>query len=221
MAVCLFQASIPAASGLPEDAIVNTFHFEGDPDLDPDNPVDIIQDFYKLAATGAPGSVVALMDASAIGTSLTIKGYNLEESKPRVPFITETTSIAPTGSAPLPSEVALVLSFQAQAESGAAQSRRRNRVYIGQLKAALNTNGRPSSTAINTLTRAARDMLVAANSSINWNWVVYSPTTAAGSSVAAAYWQIDNGWVDNAWDTQRRRGLAPTTRAPWRATFPV
>jgi hypothetical protein len=36
-------------------------------------------------------------------------------------------------------------------------------------------------------------------------WAIYSPT-------ANLHKTITDIWVDDAWDTQRRRGLAPTTR---------
>jgi hypothetical protein len=48
-------------------------------------------------------------------------------------------------------------------------------------------------------------MKAAAIASASWDWVVYSPTDDA-------YHEVANGWVDNAWDTQRRRGYKPTSR---------
>jgi hypothetical protein len=42
----------------------------------------------------------------------------------------------------------------------------------------------------------------------NVTWVTVSPT--AGTSGV-----VTDGWVDNAWDTQRSRGAAPTMRIDW------
>jgi hypothetical protein len=41
---------------------------------------------------------------------------------------------------------------------------------------------------------------------VNVDWSVYSPTTGQNNA-------ITNLWVDNEWDTQRRRGLRPTSRS--------
>nr|CRY96814.1 hypothetical protein [uncultured prokaryote] len=221
MAICLYQVIFSSESGLPEDQIVNTFHFEGDAAVDPDNPVDMLFDFYKLPPAGGGTALIASMPGQLLGTTMTVKGYDLEEAKPRVPFVETTTSISPSVSNALPGEVAMCLSFQAAAESGQPQARRRNRVYLGPFIENTNVGSRPTPTIRSTAIRAARDMLVAANASINWKWVVYSPTTAAASSPSAAYWPVQNGWVDNAWDSQRRRGWSPTTREIWTATIPA
>lgn len=115
-------------------------------------------------------------------------------------------AFSPTGSAPLPAEVALVMSFQAARASGQNQARRRNRVYLGPLGgSAPSSDGRPAPGFVTQVARAGSDLAAAASSSVNWNWVVWSPTEQQD-------YQVDNGWVDNSWDTQRRRGLAPTSR---------
>jgi len=55
---------------------------------------------------------------------------------------------------------------------------------------------------------APRSLLAPTETAGGWDWVVYSPTN--GNTV-----NVDNGWVDNAFDTQRRRGLAVTARTNW------
>jgi len=46
-------------------------------------------------------------------------------------------------------------------------------------------------------------------------WAVYSPTTDAVDTIDNAFNDVLDGWVDNAFDTQRRRGPAATTRITW------
>lgn len=65
--------------------------------------------------------------------------------------------------------------------------------------------------AVGTTLLAAGDA-----SSGAWTWCIYSPTTETQTaSLASSFIPIVGGWVDNAWDTQRRRGLEPTTRTTW------
>jgi hypothetical protein len=60
---------------------------------------------------------------------------------------------------------------------------------------------------------AGKQMILEANASVRWNWVAYSPTADEAN-------QITNGWVDNAWDTQRRRGLYYSQRGTYTSTTP-
>jgi hypothetical protein len=49
-------------------------------------------------------------------------------------------------------------------------------------------------------------MLTASNAQGQWKWAVYSTVNMTGVNVAA-------GWVENAFDTQRRRGRIATIRS--------
>jgi hypothetical protein len=51
-------------------------------------------------------------------------------------------------------------------------------------------------------------LLVAANGSDDLDWVVYSPTSAETYEVAG-------GFIDTAFDIQRRRGSAAASRTNW------
>jgi len=64
-------------------------------------------------------------------------------------------------------------------------------------------------------------LFTASSASAVWKWAVFSPTIAGGwflpdtegpPNLPAAYSPVQSGWVDNAWDTQRRRGLEATAR---------
>jgi hypothetical protein len=108
----------------------------------------------------------------------------------------------------MPAEVAIVVSFEALPVSGEPQARRRGRVYIPWLPDTANTEGRPTQTFIDDLGAAFVAFGAAADASISVDWVIWSPTDNAAVGTA-------RGWIDNAWDTQRRRGFAATSRTNW------
>lgn len=229
MAVHLITATFDHISGLSEDRMVNTFHFEGDSTIAiVGNAFDMVEDFYTTDPTGLGISVSDRLSSGLAGT-WTLRAYNLEDAPPRVPVDERAGTAFTPGTGRLPSEVSVVLSFQAVPQSGIPQARRRNRIYVGPLSetGVLGSNGRPSAGIIDVLAGAARDMKQASDASINMNWVVYSPTIAGPEStgnpppnVAGAFALVNNGWVDDAFDTQRRRGLAPTARTLFTATTP-
>jgi hypothetical protein len=98
------------------------------------------------------------------------------------------------------------LSFQGTPLSGTPQSRRRGRIYFGPFRTSgLNTQGRPAAGLITSLVNAGDALLAASDAAANWQWVIWSPTTGLEVGVA-------NGWVDDEFDTQRRRGRVPTAR---------
>jgi hypothetical protein len=103
-----------------------------------------------------------------------------------------------------PPELAVVISFQATTQPGIPQARRRNRIYMGPL-GFIATGGLIPNTQRDAFKDAAQQFLIDANGWANWGWVVYSPT-------AQTIAQVNNGWVDNAYDIQRRRGLLSTER---------
>ena len=105
----------------------------------------------------------------------------------------------------LPSEVALCLSFQAPRIPGQIQNRRQGRVYIGPLNTGVASAGRPSSTARSTLAAAAGVLGVDIQTDTDGFWAVWS---AMNGTTA----EVEEGWVDDAFDTQRRRGLQRTTK---------
>lgn len=136
-----------------------------------------------------------------------LKSYDLADPEPRAPVLEESFAFggAPSG-ASLPPEVALCLSFQADKMSGQPQARRRGRVYLGPFPGTDNSAGRPSSACVNDIVAAADDLLTASNASGgDWNWMQHS-TMSSGLSL------VTNGWVDDEWDTQRRRGRKRTAR---------
>jgi hypothetical protein len=142
--------------------------------------------------------------------------YDLSQPKPRAPLFDLTAGFTLTQQTnTLPHEVSLCVSFQAPRFSGLPQARRRGRLYIGPWSVASNDGllGRPAAGLRTGLTTALQTFLtLSKNAGTLWEWLVYSPTgDAAGAATPFA--AVDNGWVDDEWDIQRRRGLLPTTRS--------
>jgi hypothetical protein len=196
-----------AASGDPADNVTNTFHMLDEAGLsNPTNMANLVWDFYATDA-----GLGAITDFFTIGqlTGVCVqKLYNLDDALPRAPILEVDRFVPLTSGDGLPSEVSLCMSYQGAKVSGENQARRRGRIYLGPFKVSANNNGRPSGDLVGALAGQAAELLAASNSSLNERWVVYSPTSDAAV-------QVVGGWVDNAWDTQRRRGVSPTDRLDW------
>jgi hypothetical protein len=214
--VCLAQVQFDDDSGLPRDRSINTFHFVdiGDPAITPptaalDEYAVAIRDFYTAAHTGSTSTLSTFLSSTLAGT-WTTKFYDLHDAPPRSPLRVDTMTPLTPGSTAMPQENALCISYQAAHLSGFNQANRRGRIYIGPLaQTALGSvAARPNANA-NQLVPTA----VAAGAFLkghSWaagtrRWVVYSQKFGTWATVT-------DGWVDNEFDTQRRRGYRPTTR---------
>lgn len=221
MATFLAQVSFPYDSGLPKDVSVNTFHFDEVPASSPD-PADLVtalDNFYTATYSGESGALMSYF-SSTLGDTATVKVYNLDDAIPRTPVLVDTFSFTPnTGTGGLPEEMALCLSYQAAPTSGELQRRRRGRIYFGPLSLLAIEGAAASDTTWPMPPRPASDLISRANKSMlnlvgealaaDWLWVVRS-TVGSGDTTL-----ITEGWVDNAFDIQRRRGPAATTRTTW------
>ncbi len=200
------QVQIRTADDVPANYATNTWHCIA-PDL-----VELA--LWEAALTtfyNAIDTYFSVLVKSG-STGMYMKHYDLEDPEPRAPVLEGPQSLTPNSGLGLPTEVSLVMSFQAPRSSGVPQARRRNRIYIPFLTAATNTtDSRPSSALINAVDGAAQALLDASGPTSNdWQWVVYSPTDNQIDLV-------DNGWIDNEWDTQRRRGRKMTSRTTFNA----
>lgn len=207
MPVYQFQNIFAGPSGLAEDVFVNTWHFKTDAVVvgDFDNVRDMLKDFYtSIPGTGSP---LCTHYPNILNTTATVKAYNLDDPKPRQPAYTSTYGPITWGSgSPLPFEVALCMSFEAAPTSGIAQARRRNRVYLGPFRSSVaDTDGHPLDSVLTSVVTQGEKLKQAADASISWDWVVFSPTNDEPYSIKRL-------WCDDAWDTQRRRGLRETKR---------
>jgi hypothetical protein len=222
MAILRAQVNIPRDTALPEDVSQNVWHFRTQGDFILPAQVDPI-----LAALTTFYSAVDDLLSPVLNNPATIKWYDLTgTTQPRVPIrqdnLTLTFGVSAT---PFPEEVALCLSFQGDPVSGQAQGRRRGRIFLGPLAGGgqVVSGGRVhvGSAQVAQVATAAGALLSASTASADWEWVVYSPTivrsiTIGGSYTPAAHdaaaTNVGNGWVDNVYDTQRRRGPRATSR---------
>lgn len=201
------------ASGLSRDVSVNTFHF-----ILPDTPdpgsLDAIDgallDFYDK--TGTDPDIKSLL-SPVLSEGVTFKLYSAtEEGAPIATYFHDIGD--PSASSALPNEVACCLSYRAAPSPGVPPARLRGRVFIGPLNtdAVLSTGpsgAQPSDDLILALANAGSGLVD--NASINTlgvYWVVYS---RAGDLFSI----VTDGWVDNEFDTQRRRQVDATVRTPW------
>jgi hypothetical protein len=170
----------------------------------------VLEAFYGQQNGSATSTVAAYLHRNITGA--TLKVYDLGQTPPRYPIVPEqplSITFPAVGDA-LPGEVACCLSFKA-----GDGPRRKGRIYIGPLSnnAATDVAGptRPEAAFLTALGESAENVL---NTSENVTWMQVSPTDAVASEVAEV-------WVDDAFDTQRSRGVAPTTRRTWTASGEV
>lgn len=213
------QVSIPLDSAIPDDAIVNTFHF--DDDDDPLAGAEDTQGWIMDALTTFYNRIDQTLFPNTVGPAATVKMYDLRDPEPRVLRFQDTIALTPAASDPLPNEVALCISFAATPVAGVNPQRRRGRLFIGPIAQSAGvvvaSQLRPTSSAMAELAGAGSDLIDGishpASPGLHLKWSIYSPTTdAAGASIDDSFNDVVSGWVDNAFDTQRRRGPAATTR---------
>ncbi len=214
MPIIRAQVTLPHDNGLPEDASTNTFHFRVPAPVTPVATASIalrLLGFYDNASTAGGGRLSEWMSTLINLAGARLRMYNLDDVMPRAPVYDQPmTFIGSTASTTLPSEVALVLTFQGLKVSGLPQARRRGRIYFGPLSdgAADQNTGRPRPLLLDALTNRAAALAEGNNDPGDIQWVVRS-------TVAQSVVDVADGWVDDAFDTQRRRGPAATFRQLW------
>jgi hypothetical protein len=205
------QVVLQGASNLPEDRFITTWHF---------NPT--------AADLAAAAVIIGPALASAIGTTsnvnadglhqylsefvlrpFTMRHYDMAQAEPRVPYVQSYTLPAYTTGTTvkdLPEEVACCLSIVG---APPVTARRRGRLFWGPLNTLAITD---ASTALPVRisptfrTQAATALLALAGGTSAWS--IYSPTNDNLVPVVG-------GFIDNACDTQRRRGPDASARTTW------
>lgn len=194
--------AIHTTSNLPEDFSTNTWSIRATDVAALQVAAAEIADFYVRIQGSFSNNVVL--------TGHEITCYDRADLPPRAP-VYETTFDLTGGatSTPLPHEVAICLSFQGQKSSGIPQARNRGRVYLGPVGTVVSdADARVSTVYAQAIADSAALLLTASDAAGAWTWVIWS--TVLGSSGI-----ITDGWVDNAFDTQRRRGRDTTSRITW------
>lgn len=228
------QVTLPMDSGLPQDSVVNTWSFMNETTAVTLTDCTAIRNRLDAFYTSLSGIFSSQINPTNVG----IKVYKMTDALPRLPVFEDVIDIGTllTTGTDLPPEVAICLSFKAAAASGALVRRRRGRVYLGPVKLAPATNEdifEMTTTMADNVATFAKTNILDANDDLVW--AIYSPSQHHGVPVggdinerdpvtnnpvypenpallAGAFYEVAELWVDNAWDTQRRRGIEATYR---------
>lgn len=209
-AQCIFQGP----SGLAEDRYVTSWAFirstigSAGQEEQSDEVAERLREFWLEETTNAQATVFQSMAGDLAPGGLQIRTYDLGQSPPREPRVYD-FSLPGAGNSSLPREVAVTMSFFADRNL----PRQRGRVFIGPVSVNAMTVGgggpRPTENLRNTLAASAERLSsLGMGVGDQMQWAVLSPTDAEIRPVTA-------GWIDDAFDTQRRRGESPTTRTAW------
>lgn len=208
------QTSLVNKSNFPEDVITNTWYFGSDKvgwtrQQAAQAAVDRLDTFYD--------AITAVISGDVLDT-IQHRVYDLNDPQPRQPIAATTSNTVFGTAAGLPYECAIVLSFKSFFLSGATPARHKGRVYLGPIRASASTttNGgvRPTAAAMTAIANAATTLRGAGSTADPLQGVVWCQFSAADAdpTVGDGMRQVVAGWVDDAFDTQRRRGLHPTAR---------
>lgn len=220
MAIIRAQVTLPYTTNLPRDVAVNTYHFRVSA-ADDTTAAGIATNLIALYNTSSGGATVANYLSAQITRATngcTVEFYDRASPEGEPPFYVATFTLGAAGSVnSLPAEVALCSSYVGEVSGDLPLRRRRGRVFIGPLAVgALETGsgivGNPTDQFVTTLS-GATDRLAAAyySSPGGTEFIVYSRLSNAGSKIV-------RGWVDQEFDTQRRRQVRATQRTVWDLT---
>ena len=228
MSLIKVQTVLERTSALPEDRVVMDMYFGTGPADQSLVTVALIEaallDFWQGSRTTAlslSGYLATDVSRGVLSAHRRYYGKEPGEADFGSPLIVNGwTPGAPPSATGLPDEACVCLSYHGDLtdiseEDGATRpaSRRRGRIYFGPLYAGAVSTGaglptRPLGALVSDLLDAADDLLAASEAAATWSWVCAHASGTAGWSVVP----VVGGWVDNAWDTQRRRGMSATTR---------
>lgn len=208
------QVVMPTSTNLPKDRVTNTLYFfnvSADPfEAASETIALLLEDFYS----GLYANPYFQARWLQLALGFWVNFYDMSAPEPRVPYRVDIpgTNFGSQASV-IPSEVCTVMSFHGAHINGQAQARRRGRIYLpgiaanmleAELTASYPTFVDGWLNRINTVAEALQ--VACATNEVGWS--VYSQT-------ADTYAHIVGGWVDEAPDTQRRRGQDSQERITW------
>lgn len=195
MALVQAQIAVAVDSVLPRDRIISVLHFNhhtiplvGTTDWDTlgSDLANIYNSNWGRGALGAQELWVTL--------------YNLDDPQPRAPKSQQVWGKGNAPAASCPREVALCLSFYADRN----QPRRRGRMYLSPAARGLTGLGpRPTVSQQNDVLTIADALSGLGGADVDW---------CVRSIADGDFKKVTHAWVDDEWDTQRRRGLRATSR---------
>lgn len=206
------QVVLQGASNLPEDRFINVFNFDTGATAVETHALLVDQalaNFYGATDRVPAGFGLAPHFSQYVIRPFTIRHYDMADPEPRIPVVSTHTLMAysaTSGLRDMPEEVAVVLSL---AGAPPVTGRRRGRLYIGPLN---NDCATDASTSLPTrVTSGFRTLLATEAGTLvdtDLGWSIWSPTSSTLVPIVG-------GFIDDAFDTQRRRGPVSTTRTLW------
>lgn len=210
--VCRAQVVFQGSSGKPEDRYVNTFHFEQNGGAGPITDATrneigtrLIAFYNTAGGSGNPLSKYISSEVLRTSGSSQIRMYDLGDAEPRPVVVSNWTLGAVTDPGRLPGECAIVGSFYGTRNL----PRQRGRIFVGplNLNALAQNTARPHAGFIAALVEQMHLLANPTGGAPLAEWVVLS--TVAGAHMH----QVTDGWCDDSFDTQRRRGIASSARS--------
>jgi len=216
----LATVHLPYTTGLPSDEAVNTFAFIDDTVGGATSEItDVLVDFYttNYPTLNLGQYISAVVDRTSNACRVDLA--EIVDAGPTVDvgpvYYSDTFTLDAPGAAPdltLPLEVAVCASFRADGGS-APIARRRGRVYLGPLEGnasiEMDTANYPTvSPDLTSLIAEASEALQVASTLADVPWAVWSRRDGVLRPVTS-------GWVNNEFDTQRRRQVDATLRDNW------
>lgn len=195
----MLQVTLRTTDNLPENFVQNQFCIGGPGGADADL-LAAVKVFYDVLDS-------VTMPAKIAQNGHIVKRYDLPGTPPNYPTFESTFNLgtAPTSDT-LPSEAALCLSFEGERVPGEFQARKRGRVFIGPLRSTTNNDGRPATATKTALLNAGEAFYDAVDAITDaGEWSVWS-------TVDQVAYPIVRCWVDDAFDTQRSRGVPVTSK---------
>ena len=131
---------------------------------------------------------------------IVVKVYDAQKGKPNPPMATATRAAGLTPAAAVNREVSICLSYYATTNA----PRHRGRIYIPAFWVSTGSLGvRPTGAQMTAIEQFVSMFATSGPASVIW--CVYSRKDQVARNVT-------NWWVDDEWDSQRRRGLRSSTR---------
>lgn len=216
--------TIPTQSGVAKDAVKYDFAFAAPTASLDTNIVQLFSYVNSTWSTSLSGFLSPSLAHAAAGCLLQlydITGHLDGSATNHPPYHQGTFTLPGGGGSPLPSELAVVLSYHADftgvpehAPGERPRSRYRGRLYIGPM--ASSALGADSTSHRPYVAQNVRETIAAGAARLSQ----LEPSWSVWSRKDSQLRQITQGYVDDAWDVQRRRGEEPVARSFWVAGFP-
>jgi hypothetical protein len=198
MATHKYVVSMGADSSLPRDYFVNTLYFHH-----LDSGGTLPTDLPALAGQVLDCYQAMITAAATAQRELRCRVYDVGGAPPHPPLAEVVRNAGTFPATGFPREIALCLSFK---NNGQPARRRRGRIYV-PLPLFITGNAaignRPTSSQRDRLIALADAFAAAGGADVSWR---------VRSQVDQDDFQVDSAWVDDEWDTQRRRGQRASAR---------